>query len=171
MSAVDWSGGSQSLQSWKNIRKKLTADLNDIEHLIHVVNFWSQCPISRRFLDWDKPEQWLDPWHLMHQNNFDECAISLGMFYTLKLSTDGRWDSERLQLMLIKNPQEQFQDIVLQVDDRYILNYEYNTVYEKINLSSASIIQQQYSFSNNRFSYPHLDSIASYSISNVTRVN
>ena len=171
MLGFEFSNNKLVLQKWKNLRSNLTEKLSDYEHLKLVTNFWALCPISSRVLDWDRPDLWPDPWQLIHENRYDECAISLGMFYTLKLSTDGRWDSERLQLMLIKNPQEQFQDIVLQVDDRYILNYEYNTVYEKINLSSASIIQQQYSFSNNRFSYPHLDSIASYSISNVTRVN
>jgi len=173
MSAVDWSGGSQSLKSWKNIRRKLTSDLSDIEHLIHVVNFWSQCPISRRFLDWDKPEQWLDPWQLMHQNNFDECAISLGMFYTLLLSADGRWNSERLKLMLFKNQHEQFQGIVLEVDRKWLLNYEYNTVCNRLLVNSGFSIQQRYAYDNGQFSICnlHLISGCADSNTNLTTVN
>jgi hypothetical protein len=171
MLSVDFYNGIQVLQQWKHLRSTLTENLIDLEHLTSVVQFWSRCPLSKRTLDWDRPDLWADPWKLIHENRFDECAISLGMFYTLFLSADGRWNTERLKLMLLKNPDQQFQGVVLQIDDRYILNYDYNTVYEKSRLNRGVIVQRTYTYDNKVFSYPNLDNITAYADINLTTVN
>lgn len=171
MLAFEFSNSQMVLQKWKSLRATLNDSLLDYEQLKYVTDFWSRCPLYKRILDWDRPDLWPDPWQLIHENRFDECAISLGMFYTLLLSSDGRWTTERLKLMLIKNPQQQFQGIVLQVDNRYILNYDYNNVFETCLLDAGTIVQRCYNYQNKEFSYPNLHNIASYADTNLARVN
>lgn len=171
MLAINFSSSTHLLQSWKTLRSNLTSELIDYKHLENVVNFWAYCPISGRVLDWDRPDLWPDPWQLIHQNNFDECAISLGMFYTLLLSADGRWNSERLKLMILKNQQQQFQGVVLQIDDKWILNYEYNAIFNRSGLDTDTIIQQKYVYDNKHFVCSNLHSKRSYININVTGVN
>lgn len=171
MLASDFSNNQTILQKWKSLRSTLTKTLSDHDHLTSVVQFWATCPIQKRILDWDRPDLWPDPWQLIYENHFDECAISLAMFYTLILSADSRWTAERLKLMLLKNTEHQFQGIVLQVDSEYILNYEYNTLYKKSSLGTGTMVQRQYRYENNRFSYPNLHVISAYQDQNLTQVN
>ena len=171
MLASDFSNGKIVLQKWKSLRATLAENLSDYEHLHSVIKFWSNCPLQKRILDWDRPDLWPDPWQLIHENRFDECAISLGMFYTLLLSADGRWNTERLKLMLLKSVEQQFQGIVLQVDNQYILNYEYMRLFNKNSLGVGTRTQRQYHYENNRFSYPNLHAISAYHNQNLTQVN
>lgn len=132
------------LQSWKDLRKSLTSELSDNEHLSLVTNFWSYAPLSTRLLDWDRPQDWPDPWNLVYSNNFDDSTVSLGMMYTLLLSEDQRWTNNRCELKLIKDDVHSIQKIILFVDGEKLLNYEYKKVIEINNLLEKFYIQQEY---------------------------
>jgi len=80
-------GSKHLIKDWKKIRAMLRPDMSDIEHLTLVSNFWSYAPLSVRVLNWDTPVNWPDPWKLIADMEFDESAISLGMKYTLELSS------------------------------------------------------------------------------------
>jgi len=134
------------MKSWKSIRSQMTNDLSDIDHLKMVCEFWSSAPISKRTLNWDNPEEWPDPWKLIANMEFDESSISLGMKYTLELSKDSRWNSNRCSLMLIKDNIIHIQGIVLLIDNKWLLNYDYKSIINIENNPQNYIIQQRYSY-------------------------
>lgn len=140
--------GTQGLlKSWKDLRKSLASIYSDHEHLSQVVNFWSFAPLSVRCLDWDRPQDWPDPWNLVYSNNFDESSISLGMMYTLLLSEDQRWTAERCCLKLIKDDLHSIQKIILFVDETILLNYEYKKIINVNSLPNKFFVQQEYIYS------------------------
>lgn len=143
-------GSKHLIKSWKTLRKQLTDELTDIEHLKLVVDFWSFAPISFISLNWDEPENWLDPWQLVNSQMFDESSISLAMFYTLLLSNDNRWNKDRLSLILIKDSKRHIQRIVLKVDDRYYLNLDYKLVVDSISTPLQLMKQQLYIFNGKK---------------------
>lgn len=114
------------LESWKNFRVNELANIfDDLTFIKEVIDFWSKCPISRNFLNWDAPETWLDPWELIHFGEFDRSTITLGMAYTFLL--DERWESERIRLNLIDdNGSDIF--LILIIDNFYVLNFNYNKI-------------------------------------------
>lgn len=134
------------LESWKSLRESLNNNATDYTQLYYVVKFWSQAPLHKSILDWDKPDTWPDPWRFVHDSRFDESSVALGMFYTLILGNDERWNANRLQLMLIKDTDISIQKIVLEVDSKWLLNYEYNTIFDKKKLKNNFFVQNIYKF-------------------------
>lgn len=142
------SGPKQLNQHWRELRSQLSHDKTDLEHLDLVVKFWAKSPTVHQFLDWTNPDTWADPWELMSNNTFDESVISIGMQYTLLLSDDGRWNADRVQLAFISLTDRSMQYIVLIVDNRYVLNFRYNTVVELDNVANEFAIHQMYRYTN-----------------------
>ena len=145
-----FNGHDNLLKSWKNLRTTMTTELTDTEHLEKVSAFWSNAPLSVRIIDWDLPESWPDPWSLMYQNKFDESAVSLGMFYTLLLSNDNRWQNDRLQLQLITDLHRSTQLIVLKVDNRWLMNVEYNQVIDSKEFKMNYSVQHNYGYCDSK---------------------
>jgi hypothetical protein len=134
------------MEHWRSLRRSLTNDLSDIVHMEMVTKFWSHAPLQKRGIDWDSPTSWPDPWTLLHNRDFDDSSISLGMFYTLLLSKDGRWSTDRLALKLINAPTLQIQKIILEIDHRWILNLEYNRVNDGDRSEQWYYIQREYDY-------------------------
>jgi hypothetical protein len=135
----------QLLKLWKELRSSLDSEKTDIEHLKEVVEFWKHAPIGPRSINWDQPDQWPDPWQLMHEREFDESSIAIGMFYTLLLSADQRWDSSRLGLLLINDSERKIQRLVLLVDKKLVMNLDYGTITDLSRIKNAWI-QQKYAY-------------------------
>lgn len=133
----------QLLKSWKDLRERLTVTKSDDEHLRLVIDFWNHAPIGPRSINWDQPTQWPDPWQLIHDREFDESSIAIGMFYTLLLAEDQRWDPSRLQLVLINDTDQKIQRLVLLVDRRLVLNLDYGSIINVDQLGNARV-QQRY---------------------------
>jgi len=137
------------MNCWKELRKKLINDLSDQEHLRLVNNFWSKVAISVRVIDWDCPETWQDPWQFINDFKFDESSAALGMFYTLLLSEDKRWTTDRLRLVLAKDPIQSIQRIILEVDKKWILNLEYNRLLDMDVIQKPYSVQRVYIYDTN----------------------
>lgn len=140
-------GSKSSLKYWKDLRQSLSGDMDDVAQLKSVVSYWSKAPTTVRSINWDRPGEWPDPWQLIFNGNFDESSVALGMFYTLLLSSDGRWTSDRLALALILDKERQIQQLVLEVDHRWLLNLDYNSVVDGLNVEKTFFMQQSYSYS------------------------
>ena len=77
---------SERLLRWREFRKSL--DEQDLSAACQsVVDFWSTCPFSPYYLDYDYPELWPDPWTLIEENYYCDLAKTLGMLYTIKFTT------------------------------------------------------------------------------------
>lgn len=121
---------NQLRKDWKALRSTLSADRDDHEHLSDVARWWSMAPISKSWMDWDHPDKWPDPWELITTKNLDYSAIALGIEYTLLLSNDGRWTSDRVRLLLASDAKKTMQHLVVMVDDRWVLNVAHARVAE-----------------------------------------
>lgn len=76
---------SERLLRWREFRKDL--DSQDLPTACQsVMDFWSNCPFSPYYLDYDQPELWPDPWTLIEENYYCDLAKALGMLYTIKFT-------------------------------------------------------------------------------------
>ena len=142
---------------WRELRNNLTSQLSDLTQLELICNFWKHAPLKKYAINWDEPQKWPDPWQLMHDTNFDESSIALGMYYTLLLGADTRWNSDRLKLILIKDYSNHIQRVVLHVDNTWLLNYDYATVIDTKNNQIRFAIQQHYSYNGKIHSLDRVD--------------
>lgn len=146
--------GKKSLpRAWRNLRSLLTAELEDLSHLSMVCDFWKKTPVRARLLDWDSPSSWPDPWELMHEADFDESSVALGMFYTLVLSEDQRWSSDRLKLLLIRDREMEIQRLILMIDDRWLMNLDHGMIMEKDQIMPQLLVQQRYRYDGKSHSF------------------
>lgn len=139
-------GKTSMLKAWKDLRQNLTENLSDYEQLKMVVNFWSLAPLRSRVTDWDQPHLWDDPWQIIYAGNFDESTVAIAMYYTLLFSHDKRWNAERLKLILVKDQSRALQRIILEVDNKWLMNLDHNTIVDKNKLKNELWIQQRYEY-------------------------
>jgi hypothetical protein len=141
-------GSEYLIKHWRKLRSQLISAKTDLEHLEMIVKFWSDAPISAPFLDWDHPNNWPDPWEFITEMNFDESGVAIGMEYSLLLAEDQRWTADRLRLDLITSVDKSKQLLVLIVDNKYILNYNYRSIMPFEQASNELVIQQEYMYIN-----------------------
>ena len=68
----------------------------------------------------------------------------MGMFYTLILADGDRWYPNRLRLLLIRDNVRHVQKIILEIDKKWLLNLDYNSVVDKQALGYKLLIQHEY---------------------------
>lgn len=145
------SSKKEILTAWKHLRSTLTSNQTDLEQLQLVVDFWKQAPIQTKIvINWDDPENWLTPWELISNNEYDSSAVAIGMYYTLILSEDNRWTNNRLSLLLINDKSRSIQQLVLEVDNKFVLNLEYGTIVHK-DFTNTIVVQNEYFYNGKKF--------------------
>lgn len=115
------------MRSWQTLRASLDAALSDAAQLETVASYWSKAPISTPYLDYLEPGTWPDAWSLIDSNDFDQNAVGLGIFYTLMLSGDRRWQ-DRLGMSVIRHVDLSIEQLVVIVDGSMALNYDHGMV-------------------------------------------
>jgi hypothetical protein len=140
-------GKKSVLKEWKNLRQLLSNGTSDLWQMETVMKFWNLAPISAKILDWDSPDSWPDAWQMINDNEYDDCMAALGMFYTMMLADDRRWDGNRLELMLAWDRRCCIQRLVLLVDRRWLMNFEYDRIIDvSVEHGSECMIQQRYQY-------------------------
>lgn len=137
-------GGEHRLTSWKNLRNKLTQDLEHVDWIKMVVRFWSLAPLENRVLDYTQLTTWPNPWQLLHQGNFDENSVSLGMFYTCALAHDARWKTHDLELVLLKDLIEHREQLAVCIANTWLIGWEYSTMKSWQTLQNQVIVQNRW---------------------------
>ncbi len=133
----------ERLLLWREFRESLST-LPKEEAIQKTAEFWSQAPLSNQYLAADLIRDWPDPWELIHDNFYDDMSVTLGMAYTLALTSD------------------EFNDVIIHIledintgtvyhtawfdDGKYILNYEYNEVCTIDELSKDLKVKHKYSY-------------------------
>lgn len=107
--------GTERLIEWKKFRDSLETSKTPFEDLIQ---FWSLAPFVNPYLDPSLPESWPDPWRLVLDSKLDNLAITLGMYYTLKLTQ--RFIDEQFEIHSSMFPQEE--QFFLLVGNQYLLD-------------------------------------------------
>ncbi len=116
----------ERIKHWRALRDSLS-DLS-IEDQIKQVSDWCwKAPIVNFSIDYDKPKFWPTSWELIKENSFDSPARGLLMAETFLLSNENFYknilDLKYVYSYDIKN---YFMAVI--INERYILNYEFNEV-------------------------------------------
>jgi hypothetical protein len=111
------------LAAWKQFRDTLETSKTPFED---VAELWSHAPFVSPYLNYQNPDSWPDPWHLILDSRLDQLAIALGMLYTIKLTQ--RFANIPCEIYRIKELKSKEYCYALVVDNQFVLNYEYNCV-------------------------------------------
>ena len=137
------------VRHWRNFRSTLDATLTDEQHLLMTMNYWNQYPMVTRYIDPYDPKNWPTPWELMHENEFCPSSLAYMMEQTLLMTPDKRWSYDRLKLKYIDDKQLSAEFIILVVDDKYVINYELDSIIKFDFIVKNCIIRLEYSVENN----------------------
>lgn len=114
---------NQRLDSWVELRSQ--AQLLPLEDALILVNrWWFNSPWIPYYLHWDDIEEWPDPWQLLSDNMYCGVARGLGILYTISIMNH----NDILDARLVQTKDD---NLVLINQEKYILNYETNTVLNK----------------------------------------
>ena|ERR1700748_1338473 len=114
------------LSQWKMVRTQLK-DHPEIEQLQMVLDFWNKAPLKNMAYDPEVLDEYPTPWDMMTENDWCPNSIAVGMDFTLRL---GGWNADRLKIQMIRDYDLSVQKLVVVVDGKYLLNYEYSVVSE-----------------------------------------
>jgi hypothetical protein len=117
--------GNERIVEWKKFRNQLETSEAPLSE---VAVYWSRAPFVNDFLDPNDPSKWPDPWHLVLDNRYDDLAISLGIAYTLKLTT--RFMIENIEIHMSILDDKKGKKYPVTIGD-YALNWSYREVVEK----------------------------------------
>jgi hypothetical protein len=134
-------------KDWKKLRNSLVESQSDIEQLETVFSWWGKCPVASQWLDYDRTENWPDPWELITTKNLDYSAISLGIEYTLLLCGDERWTADRVQVWLASDINRTMQHLVTVIDNKMVLNA---CSLKIVDLDPSLIVHSRYKFNNKK---------------------
>ena len=122
------------LQSWNQLREQ--SQILPVESALQTINkWWFQAPWRPYYLHWDDADTWPDPWQLLSDDIYCEVARGLGILYTITLLE--RADSAPASLVLTDSGH----NLVLVAEEKYILNWEPNSV---VNTIHEVTIRQRY---------------------------
>ena len=115
---TDWNNlqADKRIAAWRQFRLS-QKDLPLDEVVKNTVEFFADIPIGSRTIDFYNPNEWPDPWEILHNQQYCENTISLLMYYTLTLVVK----PESLNIWLIDDNESRF--IVPVLNESVVLNY------------------------------------------------
>lgn len=114
------------IKEWRDFRISIN-DKNEVDQLTDVVEYWSKAPLVNYVLDYNTFKEWPTPWELISEDYFDSITIAYLMMETLITL---KWNKDRFVLSYIKPDDNSDYIMVLIVDNKYVLNYSYNEIYD-----------------------------------------
>lgn len=131
----------ERLADWKKLRETLSTH-PEREQLDMVAKYWAQAPVATFAYDADDPSSWPTAWEMISEGDWCRNSVAIGMEFTLRLSG---WDAERLKLIHWHDFDLSDRILVLQVDAKYLLNFEYGEVVDVPNTRHDVISAWQFS--------------------------
>lgn len=126
---------AERLSRWRELRKILDGMPFD-QAIDLVAEFWRSCPYNAYYLDPDKPDTWPDPWTLVEENYWCDLAKSLGMLYTIKLTTH----NPEVEIRVYNDTESRVQYNLVWIEQgKYILNMSDQAVVNKAQVSKLII--------------------------------
>ena len=127
----------QRLSLWRQFRKTL-ASMEYLERLQEVVDFWRMAPMSSMHTDIYDSSTWLGPWDFIWNGEYDENSVALGIAYTLQLES-----YSQCEIWLVQNTKKSYINLIVSVDNKHILNYNYGIVNSIEDLDEDTTILQK----------------------------
>lgn len=125
------------LAIWRDFRQSLEVSKTPLED---TVSFYKKAPYVSIITDpWDQ-STWLDPWELLHENQYCEFASVLGMCYSLQLTDRFKGSSFEIHIGIDHLASSTY--YLLFVDDK-VIGYE-DEVYNRSDIPSTVISQRIY---------------------------
>ena len=128
------SSPKQRLNLWRQFRKSL-ADMEYLERLQAIVDFWKMAPMSSMHTDIYDAKTWAQPWDFIWEGVYDENNVALGMAYTLQLESYAQ-----CEILLVQNTKKSYINLIVLVDKKHILNYNYGIVNDMSELDNDTTI-------------------------------
>jgi len=115
----------QRLAAWSAFRESLETSADPLQDTI---DFYKQFPLVSIHTDPYDKNCWPDPWELIHENEYCDYCIILGMCYTLQLTT--RFSGEEFEIHIGIDEGNTQQFYLLVVGDK-VLGYDVDTYVNK----------------------------------------
>jgi hypothetical protein len=112
------------LAHWKNFRKSLPL-LDEMTQFTSVAEYWSKAPLVSIAYDSFDATTWPTPWEMIRNNEWCRNSVAIGMENTLRLAG---FPSNRMTLTLIIDRDIQEILLILIVDRKWVLNYDWGMV-------------------------------------------
>lgn len=114
---------SKRLAMWREFRKSLdTSDTNEVCKT--VISWWQSAPLVNIAIDPVNAEQWPTPWEMLHQGDFCENSLALGMSYTIYYANSDIPN----ELLYVTCLGKSFQRLCALIDNKYLLNFERGSI-------------------------------------------
>jgi len=121
----------ERLREWRQFRIDIGKDTVE-SAMQRVAHLWSYAPYVTHYLAADLVTDWPDPWTLVHENTYCDLAKTLGMFYTLYLSSHYHVSINELALEIYQDDEEKELRYIVSINKgKYILNMMFDTVLNK----------------------------------------
>ena len=114
---------SKRLSMWRDFRNALDTT-NTLDVCNTVVQWWKSAPLVSISIDPVNSEQWPTPWEMLHQGDFCEDSLALGMAYTIHYANP----NIKTELIYVTCIGKSFQRLCTLIDNKHLLNYEHGCI-------------------------------------------
>jgi hypothetical protein len=111
------------LKMWRGFRQSLDIE-NTLEVCQTVVDWWKTSPIVSISIDPVDCSEWPTPWEMLHQGDFCENSLALGMAYTIYYANNRIPN----RLVFVQNKKDSIQKLCALIDEKYLLNYRHGVI-------------------------------------------
>lgn len=114
---------SVRLKQWREFRRSL--DTNSVEDVCKtVVAWWLSAPTVSMTIDPVNSEQWPTAWEMLHQGDFCDNSLALGMSYTIYYANQNISN----ELVYIVDRDLCVERLCALIDDKHLLNLEHGAI-------------------------------------------
>jgi len=116
----------QRLTHWKDFRSNLNQK-SEMDQLSAVADYWQWPPLKTMAYDPESLDLLPTPWEMIANNDWCKNSVAVGMEFTLRLIG---WDVNRMTIKMMRDYDISDQKLVLEIDEKHLLNYDYGVVTE-----------------------------------------
>lgn len=108
-----------------------------VQKLTATLDWWSSAPLGKPYLDYLHPEDWPDPWELIDGKDFDPATVSLGIYHTMRLSSDA-YTANDLRLAVLRSHSLSHENLAVIAAD-HVANFTFVSMDRLIDLDDITI--------------------------------
>lgn len=123
---------------WANFRKELGSSSTPFQD---VIDLWKEAPFipHNTKIDPYYQQSWPTPWEILVYNKYDDLTKAIMMGWTIKLTK--KYENNKIEIRtIVDNNMNTYYNIV-NVDDKWVLNYKENEVCEEKIIPFSFLIQ------------------------------
>jgi hypothetical protein len=108
---------------WRDFRNGLDKT-NTLDVCNTVVQWWKSAPLVNISIDPVNPDQWPTPWEMLHQGDFCDNSLALGMAYTIYYANP----DIKNELLYVTCIGRSFQRLCALIDNKHLLNFDHGCI-------------------------------------------